>query len=216
MEFCEFASNGNTSANPASPTHNIYIYGGTFAMRYSYLHDPTQGQNLHCRAVSSVIEYNWFDRAKSYVGDLMTSDDYANNPVGTDSQSMTLLGNVIIESPNQANTGQIIAMFNDEAVGSPVTPLGDRALQHGHRRGRTRELHPRVERRRDEDDGHRRQQHHLRDEPALSSRRHDERLGQRQEQLGTDGRHYDGPRRRRRSHGVDHRREPWLRQRGER
>ena len=49
-------------------------------MRYSYLHDPVQGQNLHCRAMTSTIEYNWFDRAKSYVGDLMTNDDYANNP----------------------------------------------------------------------------------------------------------------------------------------
>jgi hypothetical protein len=103
VEFCEFASNGNTSASTSSPTHNVYIYGGTFTMRFSYLHDPTQGQDLHCRAVTSLIEYNWFDRAKSYVGDLMTSDDYANNPTGSDAQSMTLLGNVIIESPNQAN-----------------------------------------------------------------------------------------------------------------
>jgi hypothetical protein len=121
IENCEFASNGNTNANPNSPTHNVYIYGGTFTMRYSYLHDPTQGQNLHCRAVTSTIEYSWFDRAKSYVGDLMTSDDYANSLVGSDSQTMTLLGNVIIESPNQANTGQIIAMYNDAAMGHPVT-----------------------------------------------------------------------------------------------
>ena len=121
VEYSEFASNGNTNASTSSPTHNVYIYGGTFAIRYSYLHDPVQGQNLHCRAVSSTIEYNWFDRAKSYVGDLMTSDDYANNPTGSLTQSMTLRGNVFIEASTQANTGQIWALYNDEASGSPVS-----------------------------------------------------------------------------------------------
>jgi MYXO-CTERM domain-containing protein len=121
VEFSEFDSNGNTAASASSPTHNIYIYGGTFAIRYSYLHDPVQAQNLHCRAVNSTIEYNWFDRAKSYVGDLMTSDDYANAPSGALVQSMILRGNVIIESAAQANQGQIWAVYNDEASGSPVS-----------------------------------------------------------------------------------------------
>ncbi len=121
VEFSEFSNNGNTNASSSSPTHNVYIYGGTFALRYSYLHDPLQAQNLHCRAVQSTIEYNWFDRAKSYVGDLMTSDDYANAPSGSIAQAMTLRGNVIIESANQANQGQIWAVYNDEASGSPVS-----------------------------------------------------------------------------------------------
>jgi MYXO-CTERM domain-containing protein len=121
VEFCEFDSNGNTSASTSSPTHNIYVYGGTFTLRYSYLHDPVQGQNLHCRAVTSTIEYNWFDRAKSYVGDLMTSDDYANNPVGSLTQAMTLRGNVVLEASTQTNTGQIFALYNDSASGSPVS-----------------------------------------------------------------------------------------------
>jgi MYXO-CTERM domain-containing protein len=121
VEYCEFARNGNTSASTSSPTHNAYIYGGTFTIRYSYLHDPTQGQNLHCRAQTSTIEYNWFDRAKSYVGDLMTDDDYANNPVGAFAQTMILRGNVVIEASTQANTGQIWAVYNDSASGSPVT-----------------------------------------------------------------------------------------------
>lgn len=121
IEFSEFDANGNPSASSSSPTHNIYIYGGTFTLRYSYLHDPVQAQNLHCRAVNSTIEYNWFDRAKSYVGDLMTSDDYANNPSGTLVQSMTLRGNVVIESSAQANQSQIWAVYNDEASGSPVS-----------------------------------------------------------------------------------------------
>jgi MYXO-CTERM domain-containing protein len=121
VEYCEFDGNGNTSASTSSPTHNVYVYGGTFTMRYSYLHDPVQGQNMHCRAVTSTVEYSWFDRAKSYVGDLMTSDDYANNPVGSLAQAMTLRGNVIIEASTQANTGQIFAIYNDEASGSPVS-----------------------------------------------------------------------------------------------
>ncbi|MGO9835953.1 MAG: MYXO-CTERM sorting domain-containing protein [Polyangiaceae bacterium] len=121
VEFSEFSQNGNLGASTSSPTHNVYIYGGTFAMRYSYLHDPLQAENLHCRAVSSTIEYNWFDRAKVYEGDLMTSDDYANNPVGSLAQTMILRGNVIIETAAQSNQSQIWAVYNDEASGSPVS-----------------------------------------------------------------------------------------------
>jgi MYXO-CTERM domain-containing protein len=71
--------------------------------------------------VSSTVEYNWFDRAKSYVGDLMTSDDYANNPTGSLLQSMTLRGNVIVQGATQANDSQLFAVYNDEASGSPVS-----------------------------------------------------------------------------------------------
>ena len=35
VEFSEFDSNGNLNASQSSPTHNIYIYGGTFTLRYS-------------------------------------------------------------------------------------------------------------------------------------------------------------------------------------
>ena len=34
---------------------------------------------------------------------------------------MTFRGNVIIQAPRQANTGQIFAIYNDEASGSPVS-----------------------------------------------------------------------------------------------
>ncbi|MBS2029842.1 MAG: hypothetical protein JST54_18215 [Deltaproteobacteria bacterium] len=119
IEFSEFYSNGNLNASAA--THNIYNYGGYFTLRFSYLHDPTQAQNLHCRAINSTIEYNWFDRAAAYVGDLMTNDDYANNPVGSLQQTMLVRGNVIIQAGTQANTGQIWALYNDEASGSPVS-----------------------------------------------------------------------------------------------
>jgi hypothetical protein len=121
VEFSEFSRNGNLAASSSSPTHNIYIYGGNFTLRYSYLHDPVQAQNLHCRAINSTIEYNWFTRAKSYVGDLMTNDDYANNPVGSLTQSMTFRGNLVFQGSGQANDSQILAVYNDEASGSPVT-----------------------------------------------------------------------------------------------
>ncbi len=121
VEWSEFSENGNLAASASSPTHNIYIYGGSFTLRYSYLHDPIQGQNLHCRAITSTIEYNWMSRAKSYTGDLMTNDDYANNPIGSLSQSMTFRGNVLFEGATPANGGQIWALYNDEASGSPVS-----------------------------------------------------------------------------------------------
>jgi hypothetical protein len=111
VEFCEFDRNGNLSASTSAPSHNIYIYGGTFTLRYSYAHDPIQGQNFHIRAHDAVIEYNWFSRAKSYAGDLMTDDDNDGTTAAT--QNMTLRGNVIVQGSTQSNTSQIVAVYND-------------------------------------------------------------------------------------------------------
>jgi hypothetical protein len=111
VEFCEFDANGTLLASSSSPSHNIYIYGGDFTLRYSYVHDPVQAQNFHIRAQTSVIEYNWFARATSYAGDLMTDDDYDGSSTFT--QSMTLRGNVIVQGSNQSNDSQIVAVYND-------------------------------------------------------------------------------------------------------
>ncbi|HEY5088503.1 MAG TPA: hypothetical protein VIK30_00960, partial [Polyangia bacterium] len=111
VEFSEFDANGTLLAPTSAPSHNIYIYGGTFALRYSYAHDPVQGQNFHIRAKEAVIEYNWFSRAKSYAGDLMTDDDDDGSAPFT--QSMTLRGNVIVQGATQSNASQIIAVYND-------------------------------------------------------------------------------------------------------
>lgn len=109
VEFCEFDRNGSLMASSSAPSHNIYVYGGTFALRYSYVHDPVQAQNFHIRARQSTIEYNWFARAKSYAGDLMTDDD--ND--GPETQTMLLRGNVIVQGEGQSNTSQIVAVYND-------------------------------------------------------------------------------------------------------
>jgi hypothetical protein len=111
VEFCEFDANGTLLASSSSPSHNIYIYGGDFTLRYSYVHDPVQAQNFHIRAQTSVIEYNWFARAMSYAGDLMTDDDY--DGASTFTQSMTLRGNVIVQGSTQSNDSQIVAVYND-------------------------------------------------------------------------------------------------------
>ena len=114
VEFCEFDGNGNLNASTSSPSHNIYIYGGTFTLRYSYAHDPIQGQNFHIRAHDAVIEYNWFSRAKSYAGDLMTDDD--NDGSTAETQNLTLRGNVIVQGGTQSNTSQIVAVYNDASA----------------------------------------------------------------------------------------------------
>ena len=111
VEYCEFDRNGNLNASTSAPSHNIYIYGGTFTLRYSYAHDAIQGQNFHIRAHDAVIEYNWFSRAKSYAGDLMTDDDNDGTTAAT--QTMTLRGNVIVQGSTQSNTSQIVAVYND-------------------------------------------------------------------------------------------------------
>ncbi|MDB6067362.1 MAG: hypothetical protein JWR26_3570 [Pedosphaera sp.] len=109
VEYCEFDGNGNLAAT--SPTHNMYIYGGTFILRYCYVHDSLQAQNFHIRAQSATLEYNWFARAKSYEGDLMTDGDLSGS--GPFAQSMLLRGNVFLQSTNPDNHSQILVIFND-------------------------------------------------------------------------------------------------------
>ncbi len=111
VEFCEFDSNGTLAASSSAPSHNIYIYGGTFKLLYSYAHDPIQGQNFHIRAQRATLAYNWFARAKAYEGDLMTDDDYDGS--GTFTQQLTFVGNVIFQGTTQENRSQIIAVYND-------------------------------------------------------------------------------------------------------
>lgn len=112
VEYSEFDGNGNVEAS--APTHNIYVFGGTFTLRYSYLHDPTQGQNFHIRATSSIIEYNWIARAKSYEGDLMSSDDL--DDASAVRQVMLLRGNVFVQNSRPGNGSQVIAVYNDGEV----------------------------------------------------------------------------------------------------
>lgn len=118
VQYCEFDSNGTLLASSSAPSHNIYIYGGTFKLQYSYAHDPIQGQNFHIRAQHATIAYNWFARAKAYEGDLMTDDDYDGS--GTFTQQLTFVGNVVFQGTTQQNGGQIIAVYND-AGGSGLT-----------------------------------------------------------------------------------------------
>jgi hypothetical protein len=125
VEFCEFNANGNTNASSGSPTHNLYIYGGTFAMRYCYDHDSAQAENFHIRSSNATLEYNWFARAMNYEGDLMTDDDFSG--AGPFTQSMTFRGNVVVQAVAPGNHGQVIALFNDNSSISNLT-LNLRAL----------------------------------------------------------------------------------------
>ena len=115
VEFSEFDGNGNPNASNSAPTHNLYIYGGTFILRYSYLHDPVQGQNFHIRSRNGTLEYNWIARGHSYEGDLMTDDDFAG---GTPpyAQSLLLRGNVILPAAAPDNDSQVIAVYNDAGL----------------------------------------------------------------------------------------------------
>ena len=191
VEFCEFDANGTLLASSSSPSHNIYIYGGDFTLRYSYVHDPVQAQNFHIRAQTSVIEYNWFARAASYAGDLMTDDDYDGSSTFT--QSMTFRGNVIVQGATQSNDSQIIAVYNDaRAAGLTlnVTLLYNTFVGPSRR---ARLAGPPVERRRHADERRAGRQpdrrHHQRD-----ARRDDlRRQGDRHPQLAADRRRRDRP-----------------------
>ncbi len=102
VEFCEFSDNGVRSS---PPQHSTYIYGGSFTLRHSYLHDSAGGQNLHIRARRSVIEYNWIARASNYEADMMTGPD--------DAHEMIFRGNVLITNPSPENSGQVFVLYND-------------------------------------------------------------------------------------------------------
>ena len=115
VEFSEFDRNGNTAASSSAPTHNLYIYGGVFTLRYSYVHDPVQAQNFHIRATNGTIEYNWIARGASYEGDLMTSDDFVAGG-GPYTQTLLLRGNVILQNGSPNNRGQMIAVYNDGGI----------------------------------------------------------------------------------------------------
>ncbi len=117
VEFCEFVGNGKR-ATEGSMTHNIYIYGGTFTLRYSYLHDSWEGQNFHIRARHAVLEYNWITRPASYLGDMMTCE-YLCGGTGDEpiEQVMELRGNVLVQGEPQ-NMSQILVLFDDEGGSS--------------------------------------------------------------------------------------------------
>lgn len=112
VEYCEFSTNGNTSASAA--THNLYIYGGTFTMRYCYVHDSVQAENFHIRSRTATLEYNWFARAKNYEGDLMTDDDFSGT--GPFTQTITLLGNVFVQAAAPDNHSQVFVLYNDTTL----------------------------------------------------------------------------------------------------
>lgn len=111
VEHCEFRQNGQVFEG-GNMTHNIYLFGGNFTMRYCYNHDSYEGQLFHIRASHSRIEYNWLARPSGYVGDIMSCEYLCD---GT-TQHMTLLGNVIVQgTPN--NQSQIIALYDDGETG---------------------------------------------------------------------------------------------------
>jgi hypothetical protein len=116
IEFCEFNDNGKTGGG--NPSHNLYVYGGTLTLRYSYLHDSKEGQNFHIRARQSTIEYSWMTRAASYPGDIMSCETLCG---GSGSQAitqkMTLRGNVIVQG-NTGNLSGIVTLYDDSGSGS--------------------------------------------------------------------------------------------------
>jgi hypothetical protein len=112
VEHCEFSTNGNLSASAA--THNLYIYGGIFTMRYCYVHDSVQAENFHIRARNATLEYNWFARAKSYEGDLMTDDDFSGT--GPFAQNITVRGNVFVQAAAPDNHSQVFVLYNDTTL----------------------------------------------------------------------------------------------------
>jgi MYXO-CTERM domain-containing protein len=107
VESSEIDHNGQP-ANANEETHNLYVYGGSFTLRWSYVHDSLHGQNFHMRCLDCRLESNWIARAQNYEGDLMPTGD--GMPT---SQKLLLLGNVIVQAATPENGGQVVAPYND-------------------------------------------------------------------------------------------------------
>lgn len=118
IEYSEFYNNGVVYTPGDNASHNLYVFGGTLALRYNYFHDSNDGQLFHVRARDSVIEYNWFSHTGNYPGDLMSCEYFCGgtgtNPI---TQKMLLRGNVIVQDAAQ-NHGQIIALYKDGGASS--------------------------------------------------------------------------------------------------
>lgn len=108
-EACEIRGNGHRGGDR---THNAYIHGGTLTLRFCYIHDPTDGQNLHLRATDALVAYCRIENGRTYMGDLMTNmvDRSRGGPIV---QTLTLLGNLIIEGQSPENDAQVLTMYND-------------------------------------------------------------------------------------------------------
>ena len=117
IEFSEFAKNGKLNTL-GDTSHSLAISGGTLQLRYSYLHDATDGQHFNVRASDALLEYNWIARPKSYVGDLMTCEYLCGGSASSSiTQKMVLRGNVIIQGVPK-NPYKLLALYNDEPKGS--------------------------------------------------------------------------------------------------
>lgn len=109
VEHSEFFDNGKTLTT-GNMTHHLYIFGGAFTLRYSYLHDGHEGQAFHVRARESTLEYNWITRPASYVGDIMSCEQFCGP--APHQQVMLLRGNVIVQG-SPANGSQLFALYRD-------------------------------------------------------------------------------------------------------
>jgi hypothetical protein len=117
IEYSEFDRNGDALPGD-NAAHQIYVFGGTLEVRFSYFHDSPAGQAFHVRARDATLEYNWITRPGSYVGDIMTCE-YLCGASGTSpvTQRMLLRGNVIVQE-GASNLSQTIALYNDEPGGT--------------------------------------------------------------------------------------------------
>ncbi len=110
IEYCEFDRNGKTFEG-GNPSHNTYIFGGKLVMRYNYSHDVKDGQLFHLRVTEGLLENNWFENPGSYVGDLMVCNTQCTN-----TQSLTLRGNVLVQGPTGTNNSKLLEIFHSRGT----------------------------------------------------------------------------------------------------
>lgn len=110
FEKCTITANGDPG--PGDLTHNIYSEGGNYTFRYCRIWDPLEGQNIHSRSLNMTLEYCIIENAASYMGDIM---DYRLDGTSglTFTQTLTMIGNLIVQKTAPANDGQVFVTYRD-------------------------------------------------------------------------------------------------------
>ena len=110
FEHCTVYANGDPG--PGDGTHNVYSEGGYYTFRFCRIWDPIEGQNIHSRSLDMKLEYCSIENAGSYMGGIM---DYRLDGTSglTFSQTLTLKGNIIIQTREALNDAQVFVMYYD-------------------------------------------------------------------------------------------------------
>jgi hypothetical protein len=118
--YCEFGYNGRYPNQLPPGGHNVYTHGGTMVLEYCYIHNATEGQNLHLRNKAATIRYCWLEQPYAYHMD-MCRVSLGGLPAV---QTHTYIGNTFVDYQDPEISGPtshvFVIMEGNDMQGVPV------------------------------------------------------------------------------------------------